>query len=312
MIRYQKLGYVGLNVTDVDRARRFYEEIVGLQFVETCADGTVLFRCSDDYHSISLHAAAMPGFRHVGLMLESDQQFEVLRQRLDQHRIPHEQLSTAECEARRVQLAWRVAEPHMHAAFEFYRPRPEDASVVYRPTVAKIQRIGHVVFGTPHYQETLTLLREVLNFAQSDDIDSTITFFRAFPNPYHHGIGVGRAPRNLLHHVNFMVSEIDDIGTALNRFKRHQVPVVFGPGRHIASNSVFLYYLEPDQMTLEYSFGMEEFPEVAPRAARTLPPRPESLDSWGGVRDQRMSAVGDVQPFSVGSGFGSAPLSAPR
>lgn len=305
MIRYQKLGYVGLNVTDIDRARRFYEEMVGLQLVETRSDGTVLLRCSDDYHSVSLRAAPTPGFRHVGLMLESDQQYEVLRQRLDQHQISHEQLSEAECEERRVQSAWRIAEPHMHAAFEFYRPRPQDAGVVYRPTVAKIQRIGHVVFGTPHYQETLTLLREVLNFAQSDDIESTITFFRAFPNPYHHGIGVGRAPRNLLHHLNFMVSEIDDIGTALNRFKRHQVPVVFGPGRHIASNSVFLYYLEPDQMTLEYSFGMEEFPEVAPRAARTLPQAPESLDSWGGVRDERMSAVGDVQPFSVASGFES-------
>jgi 2,3-dihydroxy-p-cumate/2,3-dihydroxybenzoate 3,4-dioxygenase len=311
MIRYQKLGYVGLNVTDIERARRFYEEIVGLQFVETCPDGTVLLRCSDDYHSVSLYAAPTPGFRHVGIMLESDQQYEVLRQRLDQHHIPHEQLSGADCESRRVQSAWRIAEPHMHAAFEFYRPRPQDAKVLYRPSVAKIQRIGHVVFGTPHYEETLTLLREVLNFAQSDDIDSTITFFRAFPNPYHHGIGVGRAPRNLLHHVNFMVSEIDDIGSALNRFKRHQVPVVFGPGRHIASNSVFLYYLEPDQMTLEYSFGMEEFPEVAPRAARTLPQAPESLDSWGGIRDKRMSAVGDVQPFSVGAGFeliaGTAP-----
>ena len=56
-----------------------------------------------------------------------------------------------------------------------------------------------------------------------------------------------------------MVSEIDDIGTAINRFKHHDVPIVFGPGRHIASNSVFLYFLDPDGLTLEYSYGMEEF-----------------------------------------------------
>src|SRR6267142_2228167 len=115
MIRYQKLGYVGLNVTDIARARRFYEEIVGLQFVETCPDGTVLFRCSDDYHSISLHEAATPGFRFAGLMLESDRQFEVLGRRLDECGIPYEVLSAEECRGRRVRTAWRISEPHMCA-----------------------------------------------------------------------------------------------------------------------------------------------------------------------------------------------------
>ncbi len=44
---------------------------------------------------------------------------------------------------------------------------------------------------------------------------------------------------------------------------------MFGPGRHPPSESVFLYFLDPDGLTLEYSFGMEEFPEreSAPAAA---------------------------------------------
>jgi 2,3-dihydroxy-p-cumate/2,3-dihydroxybenzoate 3,4-dioxygenase len=80
------------------------------------------------------------------------------------------------------------------------------------------------------------------------------------------------------------------------------VPVVFGPGRHIASSSVFLYFLDPDGLTLEYSFGMEEFPEVDPRAPRTLPPVPESIDSWGAVRDPRMTAIGEIAPYTIGHG----------
>ena len=58
-----------------------------------------------------------------------------------------------------------------------------------------------------------------------------------------------------------MVSEIDDIGRAISRFSRNNVRVVYGPGRHPPSGSVFLYFLEPDGITLEYSYGMEEFPE---------------------------------------------------
>jgi len=96
-----------------------------------------------------------------------------------------------------------------------------------------------------------------------------------------------------------MVTEIDDVGRGFNRFLRNNVPVVFGLGRHIASGSVFLYFLDPDGLTLEYSFGMEEFPEIDPRAPRRLPPVPESMDSWGAPRDPRLCAIGEVEPHRV-------------
>jgi catechol-2,3-dioxygenase len=35
MIRYKKLGYVALNVTDIGRSSKFYEQIVGLEQTET-------------------------------------------------------------------------------------------------------------------------------------------------------------------------------------------------------------------------------------------------------------------------------------
>ena len=105
MIRYQKLGYVGINVTDLERARPFYENVVGLQFVEKASDGSVRYRCSDDYYNVVLHQSSQPGFRYIGLMLQDDSQYEVLRTRLDQRRIPYEALSGEECEARRLKAA---------------------------------------------------------------------------------------------------------------------------------------------------------------------------------------------------------------
>jgi 2,3-dihydroxy-p-cumate/2,3-dihydroxybenzoate 3,4-dioxygenase len=76
---------------------------------------------------------------------------------------------------------------------------------------------------------------------------------------------------------------------------------VFGPGRHPASTSVFLYFLDPDGMTLEYSFGMEQFPERDPRPPRRLDPAPLNVDSWGSYRDPRMSAVGEVAGHTIRS-----------
>ena len=296
MIRYQKLGYVAINVTDIERSRRFYENVLGLEYVETGPDGDVRFRCSDDHCNIVLHQNDTPGVRLVGFMLEGDEQFAAVRKRMEECGIACEAIGPQECADRGLASGLRIAEPNLNAAFEFYPPPPLDAEASFTATVAKIQHIGHVVAGTPRYHEIIN----VLNFASSDEIDGTIRFFRLFPNPYHHGMRVGIGPRNSLHHLNFMVSEIDGIGAALNRFKRHNAPVVFGPRRHIASNSVFLYFLDPDELTLEHSFRMEEFPERDARDPRMLPARPESLDSWGGVGDARMAAVGLVQPFETG------------
>ena len=45
---------------------------------------------------------------------------------------------------------------------------------------------------------------------------------------------------------------------------------------------MFLYYADPDGITLEYSQGMEEFPEVGAREPRRLEPSLLTLDEWGG------------------------------
>jgi 2,3-dihydroxy-p-cumate/2,3-dihydroxybenzoate 3,4-dioxygenase len=180
----------------------------------------------------------------------------------------------------------RVFEPLVGATIEFYVPLP-DAERPFQHSVARIQRIGHVVFNTPDAARAIEFWRDILNFRESDSLGEAVTFMRVWPNPYHHGIGIARFDRRSLHHVNFMVTEIDDIGKALTRLKAANSDVVFGPGRHPASDSVFLYFLDPDGLTMEYSFGMETFTEAHPRASRRLEPSPSNFDSWGSVRDPR-------------------------
>jgi 2,3-dihydroxy-p-cumate/2,3-dihydroxybenzoate 3,4-dioxygenase len=298
MIRYEKLGYVELNVTDVARARRFYEEMVGLSYGGEGGDGGVWLKCSDDPYGIVLHRAEAPGCKRVGWMLEDDSQFETLYRRLKTAGVPAEEVGAAECRDRALGRICRMVEPNTGATFEFYRPG-EVPSAPFAPTLAKIQRLGHAVFDTSNFEGAVAFCRDVLNFRESDAIGDTVQFMRPFPNPYHHGLGIFRSTRNSFNHVNFMVTEVDDVGRGFNRFRRNDVVVVNGPGRHVPSGSVFLYFLDPDGLTLEYSFGMEEFPEVDARAPRRLPALPEIYDSWGAVRDPRMSAIGAIEAYEV-------------
>src|SRR5882724_8244442 len=121
MIRYERLGRVDLNVTDLERSGRFYEEIVGLQRAgEAEVDGSLTFRCGTDNCVVVLHQAPVPGFRSMALALESDQALEALHERLAQSGIAGQMLSDAECQRRQWLQAWRIAEPNTGATFEFY------------------------------------------------------------------------------------------------------------------------------------------------------------------------------------------------
>jgi 2,3-dihydroxy-p-cumate/2,3-dihydroxybenzoate 3,4-dioxygenase len=48
------------------------------------------------------------------------------------------------------------------------------------------------------YEEANAFFRDVLRFSHSDSLGEGIAFYRAFPNPYHHGIGIGRSARESL------------------------------------------------------------------------------------------------------------------
>ena len=58
---------------------------------------------------------------------------------------------------------------------------------------------------------------------------------------------------------------------------------------------MFLYFLDPDGLTVEYSYGMEEFPEAGDRAPRQFPLAPESVDVWGGRAERAFGQVGTIE-----------------
>jgi 2,3-dihydroxy-p-cumate/2,3-dihydroxybenzoate 3,4-dioxygenase len=286
MVRYRKLGRIELDVTHLTRARTFYEDIVGLQYVGEDVEGGVQLRCDHDHHNLVLREASTAGLHCAGFMLEDSAQFEPLVKALVHADLEIREIDPDACRSRGQLRAIRVFEPLVGATVEFYVPLP-DCERPFVSTVARIQRLGHVVFNTPDAVRATAFWRDVLNFSESDSVGEAITFMRCWPNPYHHGIGIAKFERKCLHHVNYMVTEIDDIGRALTRLKRAGSDVVFGPGRHPASDSVFLYFLDPDGLTMEYSFGMETFPEEFPRAPRRIEPSPTALDYWASDRDPR-------------------------
>ena len=298
--RYRRLGYVVLNVSDISRSKQFYTEFLGLVAGSETPSAEHLFRCTSRHHDIALHEAAEPGLRRVGWEMEGAGDVAAIRSHLGSLGIKSVDVAEAECAALGIQDGFRITEPNTGATFEYYHSMVAGEGA-FEPSVAKIERVGHVVFSVADHAATERFFSEELGFRASDRIEGTVTFMRCFPNPLHHSLGLGNSPRgtNSLNHVNFMVTDVDDIGRALWRMKKAEVPIVFGPGRHPPSDSMFLYFLDPDGLTLEYSFGMEEFPEdVTPREPRLLPPGLESIDYWGAIPSPEFAARGAIEPLT--------------
>jgi 2,3-dihydroxy-p-cumate/2,3-dihydroxybenzoate 3,4-dioxygenase len=293
--RYRKLGYAALNVTDVTRTAAFYRDIVGLDQSEIGAEGEAYLRCSRDHHNIVLYRAAAPGLKRVGFELENGTELERARAHLENIRLKPQPIPAPERLALRQGDGFRFREPRCGLVFEFYT-KMQQMALPYAMAVTKIVRLGHVVLNVADFDPLVLFLTQELGFRVSDYVEGRFAFLRCFPNPLHHSFALGKSQGgDHLHHVNFMVSDIDDIGIALNRLKRHGVEVVFGPGRHLPSGSVFLYFLDPDGMTVELSYGMEEFPETAPREPRMIEARPEALDMWGGLPSPKFGKTGAIE-----------------
>lgn len=291
--RYRRLAYVALNVTDLPRSTAFYRDLVGLALSESAED-LVALRCSRDHHNVLLYPASEPGIKRLGFELESAADLAAAKQHVESLGLVVDTVSADELKRLRTVAAFRFRLPGSGLCFEFFTQMMQLAQA-YAPTVTKIERLGHVVLNVADFDAALGFLTAKLGFRVSDFVPGFAAFLRCYPNPLHHSLAIITGPSNQLNHVNFMVKDIDDVGCAMNRVKKADTEIVFGPGRHLPSESIFLYFLDPDRMTVEYSFGMETFPEEGAREARLLEPVPGTLDSWGSVPTPAFGKVGVIE-----------------
>lgn len=303
--RYKRLGYLAVNVSDLERSVGFYRDVVGLAVSEHRPGKIAYLRCGPNYHDLLLYSSSEIGLKRIAFELEGDVDVDNAARALERLKVEYQVVSDKERAELGQRRSLRFRLPGCMAEMELYSGSVL-APVPYEPTVAKILRLGHCVIKSAGFPQTIDWLTNHFGFKVSDHIrgeHGEVIFLRCWPNPYHHSLGIARADSNALHHFAFMVKDIDDIGKGGNRLPKEGSSIVFGPGRHLASGSIFLYFLDPDGITIEYTCGMEEFSADTPREPRILPPTLEVADLWGGRPKPEACSVGTIE----GAGSESTP-----
>jgi catechol 2,3-dioxygenase-like lactoylglutathione lyase family enzyme len=126
-------------------------------------------------------------------------------------------------------------------------------------------RLSHVVLNAQDIDRTRDWYTEHLDFALSDtlglhpEMGNVMHFMRC--NPRHHSFAIARGPHVSVHHVSFEMRGIDEYMRGSGRVIRSGATKVWGPGRHLAGDNTYCYFLDPQGNTVEYTTELAELNE---------------------------------------------------
>jgi len=145
-------------------------------------------------------------------------------------------------------------------------------------------RISHAVMNSNDIDRTRDWYVERLGFKLSDSLwgshlGEMMHFMRC--NDWHHSLAIARGPHTSVHHVSFQMRGIDEYMRGTGRVMRAGIRKVWGPGRHLAGNNTFSYFLDPSGNTMEYTTELERLTTDEWHPSVYDIADPMTQDQWG-------------------------------
>ena len=257
------VGYLGFAVPDPDAWCAFATSVIGLMPAPSPPRGdcTIYLKGDDRQWRVALHQAEQGGLAYVGLELGSQMAFEAAREHLAQLRIPATPGSADEIEARGVRDFVHVCDPS-GVRVELYWGPTVDGGFVSPAGVPQFVAgelgFGHYVLLVPDLEQSMAFYRDALGMKLTDYViigpNMSVQFLRCTPR--HHSVALTAVgPMSALHHVAFEVSDIDQVGYALERATRAGCPITATLGRHKNDRMLSFYMRSPAGFEIEIGCG---------------------------------------------------------
>jgi extradiol dioxygenase len=247
----RKLGYVGLNVTDVEAWTDLLGRTlgIGVAHAKSGTDEVALAEMDEFKYRVALHRSTEDSPRELGWIVDSGQELDRLTGRLTDAGFAVADGSAQDKELRgAAQLRW-FTDPvgyRVELALGEAKVRLEAARPPGGPGVTGL---GHLVLASPKVAELRELYESVLEFKLTDYRDPGLFFFRC--NRRHHSIALASAETPSIHHLEFEHGSIDDVGRAYDRARANGVPISISLGRHMNDKAISFYVRNPSGFHLE-------------------------------------------------------------
>lgn len=273
------LGYIGLNVRDLEAWTRFATDILGVMVADV-REGARRFRIDSQAWRISAESGDEDDIGYVGFEVADADSLAAVRHRLTAAGVPTVDGDPSVILERRVTGMFSCQDPQGLQVEIYYGPALATEAPFISPAgvsgfVGGQQGLGHVVLSAPDIDVSRHFFQDLLGFRLSDIIrmkfgpEATMDLEFYHCNPRHHTLALIPAPtpKRLLHFM-LQARALDDVGFALDRAERAQVPIVQTLGRHTNDQMVSFYAKTPSGFEVEFGFGGQEVDDDTWRVVR--------------------------------------------
>jgi 2,3-dihydroxy-p-cumate/2,3-dihydroxybenzoate 3,4-dioxygenase len=280
MIELRDIAYVRSGVADLDKAVDFATRIVGLELAEQAEPGVAHLRADHRHHCLTF-VEGRSGVIASGFEVADDDALAAAETELEKAGHQVQRGSRDEARSRRVRNVIGFDDPFGNR-LELVSQQESITRPVRFARPAGIQEFGHLCLDAPDVHEAYRFWSSTFNARVSDWIGDAACLIRF--DPVHHKLAVFQGAEPGVCHVNFQVDSIDDVFRNWHFLVDNGVEIIQGPGRHPQSTAIFLYFLGPENLTYEYSFGVQRIVDEQAWRPRTFDPaEPGSIDMWLGT-----------------------------
>lgn len=251
-----RLGYVGLNATDVEGWQDLLWRTFGVGTVaeKSGADEAVLAELDEFKYRLALYRSDEDTPRHIGWIVDSTAELDRLTARLVDAGYPVTEAGPDEAQLRGATALRWFTDPVGYRV-ELALGEAKTGTKPTRPTDATpgVVGLGHFVLASHKLDELRNLYERVLEFKLTDYRAPGLFFFRC--NSTHHSIALAAADAPSIHHLEIEHGSLDDVGRAHDRAQRNGVPISISLGRHMNDRAISFYVENPSGFHLEIGCG---------------------------------------------------------
>lgn len=272
------LGYLTISTAELDRWCELAVDVLGMVVGEGPDPDALYLRVDDRAARLVLVPGDEERLVSVGWEVRDAERLDQVVRRLEDAGIPVKDGTGEEADARRVQELVHTTDPAGTALELFHGP-----ALVHDPLVTPHgarfvtgdQGMGHVVLPTRDPQASYDFYTQVLAFQSrgamrvpgamvpKGDPDGRYYVRFLSTNERHHTLALGPwwQPNGIIH-LMLEVTELDDVGRALDRLHQHGFHLSSTLGRHTNDHMVSFYVATPSGCDIELGCFGRRIPKV--------------------------------------------------
>jgi catechol 2,3-dioxygenase-like lactoylglutathione lyase family enzyme len=271
MIQVKRLGHATLTTPDLGKAVSYYSDVLGLSVYEQTGKRAIL-GTRTGLEAVELEQADSMSLRRLSFQVAPGTDLKDVARGLEEHGLKVEQRSDITPGIAKT-VTFEDPKGTMIDIFADYAFHPDDN----KQATITLLKLGHVAYRVHDVQAIVKFYTDVLGFRVSDWRQNTFAFLRCGVD--HHTVNFVTDPQQRLHHIAFEVRDWSEIHKACDFLGRHNLHLVWGPGRHNIGHNIAIYHMNPDRVRVEFYTEMDL---IKDEELGYFDPRP-----WHGDRPQR-------------------------